>query len=396
MQIIDFITSESQTITLLQSQIEHFLDNDTLVINDTRGMIIPSVLPFIEFVCTYDQRIFSLLKNTNVIFTHPFSLEIQEYYKKLWLTQNVWVFLIENQKEITLAKNIAQNIEFIEKLKSYRFKKIVPFFVNNDMQELANILDIPLSVSQDIFTKANDKLLLKKYLLQAKLPTIDGDFTSDKEILKKYFLSPERYLFKDPLWVSGYGFWDNTENTFEELETNYGGKELIVERFIQKESSPSVQFFISEDKSIGIIFWITDQILENGKVYLWNKSPSQYVGTKIQDTLISQSKKIIEYIAKIGYNGFWGIDFIVDTSGAVYATEVNARFTWATYPAVTALLLKGTLWSSWEFFNYEWDSETVEHYLHTRAIKTPQESWIFPLWLSGIEKFGKANVLQFN
>jgi len=395
MQIIDFITNEPQTIALLQSQIGNFLNNETLVINDTRGMIIPSVLPFIEFVCSYDQRIFPLLKNTNVVFSYPFSFEVEEYYKKLWLTQNVWVFLIENQKEITLAKNIAQNKEFIEKLKSYHFKKIVPFFVNNDMQELSKILDIPLSVSQDIFIHANDKLLLKKYLIQAQLPTIDGDFTSDKEILKKYFLSPERYLFKDPLWVSGYGFWDNTENTFEELEANYWGKELIIEKFIQKESSPSVQFFISEDKSIGIIFWITDQILENGKIYLWNKSPSQYVGTKIQDTLISQSKKIIEYITKIGYNGFWGIDFIVDTSGEVYATEVNARFTGATYPAITALLLKWTLWAPWEFFNYEWDSQKIENYLQDQAIKTAHETWIFPLWLSGIEKFGKANILKF-
>lgn len=395
MQIIDFITNEPQTIALLQSQIENFLNNETLVINDTRGMIIPSVLPFIEFVCSYDQRIFPLLKNTNVIFSYPFSFEVEEYYKKLWLTQNVNVFLIENQKEITLAKNIAQNKEFIEKLKSYHFKKIVPFFVNNDMQELSKILDIPLSVSQDIFTHANDKLLLKKYLIQAQLPTIDGDFTSDKEILKKYFLSPERYLFKDPLWVSGYGFWDNTENTFEELEANYWGKELIIEKFIQKESSPSVQFFISEDKSIGIIFWITDQILENGKIYLWNKSPSQYVGTKIQDTLISQSKKIIEYITKIGYNGFWGIDFIVDTSGEVYATEVNARFTGATYPAITALLLKWTLWAPWEFFNYEWDSQKIENYLQDQSIKIAHETWIFPLWLSGIEKFGKANILKF-
>ncbi len=395
MQIIDFITNEPQTIALLQSQIEKFLNNETLVINDTRGMIIPSVLPFIEFVCSYDQRIFPLLKNTNVVFSYPFSFEVEEYYKKLWLTQNVNVFLIENQKEITLAKNIAQNKEFIQKLKSYHFKKIVPFFVNNDMQELSKILDIPLTVSQDIFTHANDKLLLKKYLIQAQLPTIDGDFTSDKEILKKYFLSPERYLFKDPLWVSGYGFWDNTENTFEELEANYWGKELIIEKFIQKESSPSVQFFISEDRSIGIIFWITDQILENGKIYLWNKSPSQYVGTKIQDILISQSKKIIEYITKIGYNGFWGIDFIVDTSGEVYATEVNARFTGATYPAITALLLKWTLWAPWEFFNYEWDSQKIENYLQTQAIKTAHETWIFPLWLSGIEKFGKANILKF-
>jgi hypothetical protein len=38
--------------------------------------------------------------------------------------------------------------------------------VNDDMDELSKILDVPLNVSKNIFVKANDKLLLKKYLLE--------------------------------------------------------------------------------------------------------------------------------------------------------------------------------------------------------------------------------------
>lgn len=396
MQIINFKTDEDLAIKSLKTNLENFLNKDTLVINDTRWMIIPSVLPFIEFVCTYDQRVFSMLKNTNVIFTEPFSLEVQNYYKNLWLTQNVNVILTDNIKEITLAKNIGQNKDLVQKLKSYNFKKIVPFFVNDDMDELSKILDIPLNVSKEIFIKANDKLLLKKYLIETNLPTIDWDFTSDIEVLKKYFEKSDRYLFKDPLWVSGYGFWDNKENTFEELEKNYSWKELIVEKFIEKESSPSVQFFISEDKKQAIIFGITDQLLENWKIYLWNKSPSIYSENEVWDELLRQSVKIIEYIANLWYTWFAWIDFIVDTQKKVYATEVNARFTWATYPAITSMLLKSSLKSEWEFYNYEWESEKVEDYLNKKVIKTSLESWIFPLWLSWIEKFGKANLLKFN
>lgn len=396
MHIINFKTDETWAIQTLKICLENFLDKDTLVINDTRWMIIPSVLPFIEFVCTYDQRVFSMLKNTNVIFTEPFSLEVQNYYKNLWLIQNVNVILTDNIKEITLAKNIWQNKDLLEKLKSYKFKKIVPFFVNDDMDELSKILDVPLNVSKNIFVKANDKLLLKKYLLETWLPTIDGDFTSDIEVLKKYFEKTERYLFKDPLWVSGYWFWDNKENTFEELEKNYAWKELIIEKFIEKESSPSVQFFISEDKKYAIIFWITDQLLEKWKIYLWNKSPSIYSKNEVWDELLKQSVQIIEYIANLWYTWFAWIDFIVDTDKKVYATEVNARFTWATYPAITSMLLKSSLNTSWEFFNYEWESEKVENYLNNKVIKNTSETWIFPLWLSWIEKFGKANLLKFN
>lgn len=395
MQIMNLKADENEVIKTLKKSLETFLDQDTLIINDTRWMIIPSVLPFIEFVGTYDQRIFPILKNTNVIFTEPFSWEVWEYYKKLWLAQNVNVILTDNIKEITLAKNIWQNKDLVEKLQSYNFKKIVPFFVNDDMNELSKLLDIPLSVSKEIFMKANDKLLLKKYLIQTGLPTIDWDFTSDIEILKKYFEKQERYLFKDPLWVSGYGFWDNTENVFEELEKNYAWKELIIEKCMEKESSPSIQFFISEDKKQAIIFWVTDQILENGKIYVWNKSPSVYTQNEVWDELFRQSEKIIEYIATLWYNGFWGIDFIVDTNKKVYATEVNARFTAATYPAITSLLLKSSLITPWEFLNYEWESEKIGEYLQKKAIKSSLETWTFPMQLSGIEKFGKANLLHF-
>lgn len=396
MQIIDFKTDENRVIQWLKKNMETFLDKDTLVINDTRWMIIPSVLPFIEFVCTYDQRVFPILKNTNTIFTHPFSQELQDYYKRLWLVENVNVILTDNIKEITLAKNIWQNKQLIEKLKSYKFKKIVPFFVNDDMDELSKLLDIPLSVSKEIFIKANDKLLLKKYLIQAGLPTIDWHFTSDIKVLKSYFDKSDRYLFKDPLWVSGYWFWDNKENTFEELEENYIGKELIIEKFIEKESSPSVQFFISEDKKQAIIFGITDQLLENWKIYLWNKSPSIYDESEVWDELLRQSVKIIEYITDLWYTWFAWIDFIVDVEKMVYATEVNARFTAATYPLVTSMLIKSSLKSSWEFYNYEWESEKIDSYLEKKVIKSWDETWIFPMQLSWIEKFGKANVLKFN
>jgi hypothetical protein len=81
--------------------------------------------------------------------------------------------LIENKKEITLAKNISQNEIFRQEIKAKKFKKIVPFFVNEDMDELSQILEIPLSVSKEVFTKANDKLLLKKFLQVSNLPTIE-------------------------------------------------------------------------------------------------------------------------------------------------------------------------------------------------------------------------------
>lgn len=395
MEIIDFKSNEKKAIHTLLEQLDIFFWKDTLVINDTRWMIIPQVLPFIEFVCTYDQRILPILKNTNVIFTYPFDEKVLEYYLNLWLSDWVNIILTENIKECTLAKNIAWNEDLLTKIQSYNFTKIVPFFVNNDMKELSEKIWIKLHVTQEIFEKANNKLLLKKHLLQVWLPTIDWDFTNEKDIISHYFQKEERYLFKDPLWVSWYWFWDNKENTLDELLENYKNKDLIIERFIDKKDSPSIQFFISEDRKTAIIFWLTDQILENWKIYVGNVSPSEYIFSTLFDEILAQSKEIITYISNIWYNWFWGIDFIIDTNDNVYATEVNARFTWATYPAITSMLLHNNLFTQWEFTNYEWEKEDVKSYLMKKSIKKVEDKWIFPLWLSWIEKFWKANLLIF-
>jgi hypothetical protein len=41
------------------------------------------------------------------------------------------------------------------------------------MEALSKKLEIPLSVSKKVFEQANDKLLLKKFLIKSNLPTID-------------------------------------------------------------------------------------------------------------------------------------------------------------------------------------------------------------------------------
>jgi hypothetical protein len=50
MEIINFIKNEALAIELLKNNLNEFINKDTLIINDTRGMIIPHVLQFIEFV----------------------------------------------------------------------------------------------------------------------------------------------------------------------------------------------------------------------------------------------------------------------------------------------------------------------------------------------------------
>ncbi|MBW7954731.1 ATP-grasp domain-containing protein [Candidatus Gracilibacteria bacterium] len=396
MKVIDFKQDESLVLEELNKELINFFNKETLVINDTRAMIIPEVLPHIEFVCTYDQRILPMIENTNIVFSKPFSKDYLKYLNDFGLGINNNIFLIDNNKNYTLGENILLSKELIENIKKHNFKYLIPFFVDENMEKLSNILGIPLLVSKEIFEKANNKLMLKEFLISNNLPTLPGEITGDLEIILSYFNSKKRYLFKDPLGVSGYGFWDNKVNTIDELKTNFKNKKLIIEEFIEKIGSPSVQFFINKENNKSIIFGITDQILEDGKVYLGNTSPSIYLNGSVGDELIKQSKEIIKYISSLGYVGFGGIDFIIDNKKNIFATEVNARFTGATYPALTSLKLYNSLLKSWEFYNHELSNIKIIDFLEKKCIKNKNQTGIFPLSISGLENFKKINLLNFN
>ena len=243
--------------------------------------------------------------------------------------------------------------------------------------------------------QANDKLELKKFLISAWLPYVEGTSTNDPEIIKEYFLHPIHYFFKSPQGVSWYGFWSNKNHTLDEILSQYAGEEIIIERVIEKIGSPSIQFCIwGEDTKKSCIFGFTDQILENGQHYLGNTSPSGFLMTHshLIDEIISISEKIIEYIQNIGYIGFGGIDFMIDDDGHIYATEVNARFTGATYPAISSFLLSWDLNTSWKYITQEWLVQSVEEYLNI-SIQKPDEFGLFPICIAPLEQYGRAQVL---
>ena len=140
MEIIDFKQDEALTIDKLNKELTNFFNKETLVINDTRAMIIPEVLPHIEFVCTYDQRILPMIENTNIIFSKPFSNDYLKYLNDFWLWVNNNIFLIDNDKNHTLWKNILLSTKIIENIKKHNFKYLIPFFVDENIEKLSQTL----------------------------------------------------------------------------------------------------------------------------------------------------------------------------------------------------------------------------------------------------------------
>lgn len=392
--IVNFIENIEETKNCLRECLDEFFNKNTLVLNDTRLMIIPSVLPHIPFVGGYDQRVLPILKNTTVIFSKPFSEKTLHYYNSLGLSNNIDILQVDNIPEITLTENILSDKDLVGKIRNKWFKRLINFWINENVEKLAESIGAKTLVSSEISNLANNKLKLKQFLEKEWLPTVNGTYTSSPQIITEYFNQTEHFFFKDPLGVSGYGFWSNKKNTLEEILIQYKGKELIIEQVIEKEDSPSIQFCIyGEQEKKAVIFGFTDQILEWGQHYMGNTSPSKYHKENgITEEFISQSEAIIKYLIDIWYVWFGGIDFMISTDKKVFATEVNARFTGATYPAISSFLLNESLNTPWKYITKEWITESIQEYLHI-SIKQKDEYWLFPICIAPLEWYGRAQLL---
>lgn len=390
----NFLLDEVETISQLKIAIRNFFWWNKLVINDVRSSIKKEVLPHIEFVGTYDQRIIGILENTTMILAEPFHEEIITYYNKFWLCENVNIITIPNQHHLTLSEIIIENKNIKEKIQTWWFSKIIWFLPDEWLEKLSSELGIPLINTQEVSEKANNKKLLKKYLLSQNLPTISWIFTADSEIIKQYYDSEKTYLFKMPQGVSWYWFWNNKKDSLEDILAWYQGNEIIIEEMIEKKGSPSIQFFIGEDWE-KIIFWFTDQILEDEQIYNGNTSPSIFLSHKqIKDSIILQSESIIEYIRKTGYLGFWWIDFIINSNNEVFATEVNARFTAATFPSLLTSYLKETLIHPREFHIADDISYDHKHALDIVCIQHKDHAWSFPVSIGALNNWNKFQYIK--
>ena len=391
--VVNFLDHKEETKIHLQNALKTFFNKNTLVLNDTRLSIKPDILPHIPFVGSYDQRILSILSNTTVVFSHPFYAESHQYFSSLWLSDDVEILTIENNHHISLTEHILSDDWFVSQLRDRNFQNLINFSINEHVELLAEKIGAKCLVSSEVSRLANDKLKLKQFLEKSGLPTVDGVYTSDPAIIALYFSKEDHYFFKDPHGVSGYGFWSNHNNTLEQILSEYNGHDIIIERVIEKESSPSIQFLIYEEFGVkhACIFGFTDQILEWGQHYLGNESPSKYLGSHLQTEFLRQSEVIMWYLFEIGYVGFWWIDFMVG-DGQVYATEINARFTWATYPAITSYLLSGSLITPWKYITREGAVDSHTGYLE-QSIRSPDEYGMFPLCIAPLEDHGRAQLL---
>ncbi len=177
-----------------------------------------------------------------------------------------------------------------------------------DQLEDASVFSPPIQLTKDL----DDKRYAKMLFHSLGLPTI-GESLKFPAIAKK---------------IRGRGGTDVHLIFSEEQLSYYYNDNYIIESYLDVALAPNVQFSIFGGEIT--LLGITDQVIHqkpeaNGvisQLYGGNRYPST---SKKQKKILSYAQKIAQHLAKTGYVGIVGIDFLETKTGAVYPLEINPR-----------------------------------------------------------------------
>jgi ATP-grasp domain len=105
---------------------------------------------------------------------------------------------------------------------------------------------------------------------------------------------------------------------FSEQEATY-----LISRYIPHQHDPTVLAVVAHEEAV-YIAGVADQRIENGTRFTGSTFPTQ-LGNDIVSELKKQTRTVGKWLAKEGYRGIYGCDFLIDDNNQVIFLEVNAR-----------------------------------------------------------------------
>ncbi len=253
------------------------------------------------------------------------------------------------------------------------------FVTDTSLEELAARHGKSTINTQQGCRDANNKVLLYLHLQEAGLPTMDTFLISSPEefdgaAAELRGLGYERIVVKSAIGASGCGLWIHSLKGPHARPPAYlfHEKPCMVQGWLDDTvvgvssiGSPSVQVFVHDDSVW--LYDLTEQYLSRESIHEGNVAPPPYLAAHpgLEEEILEQAGEIGRFIHATGYRGTAGIDFIAvmrHDGPHVYACEVNARVTGATYPALLARHFRPE--SSWLMRNVSFDdAPSVERIL---------------------------------
>jgi len=218
-----------------------------------------------------------------------------------------------------------------------------PWFSGDLEEKVAKVLGAEhFGTSQPVTIKYNDKGEFKAICQKLEIPVVEGiTFTLHPEdkanchemiaIIKGYLTTHNTVIIRGTLAESAYSLYKTTgmdlEGLYREI-ADTGERQVIIEPFLDVTSTPNDQWAIGRDGSIDHLGMV-DQICERGMVWVGcMKGPR--LAHNVYDYIRTTSHLIATDMAKSGYCGVIGIDYIVCKEG-IFPVENNARFNGSSY-----------------------------------------------------------------
>jgi hypothetical protein len=292
-----------------------------------------------------DRPLAAVTSNDLVVLRGVLDYEYHNWLRSLGLGSDLIVEYGADTEGMSLSELILINpdpiIEMIQK--TGRKPVYVPWFSGIVENEAAKVLGAELfGASESETLKYNDKASFKNICKQLDIPVVEGvsfemqprnsdNFHSMKSIIMDILQSNDTVIIRGALGESGLSLYKTQGKDITEIyrEIADSGEEIvIIEPFLNVSSSPNDQWIVSRDGSISHL-GIRDQICKEGLIHTGtvNKVDISNDNAKyITDT----SFKIATKMAKTGYVGVIGIDYIVSDKG-LFPVENNARFNGSSY-----------------------------------------------------------------
>ena len=111
---------------------------------------------------------------------------------------------------------------------------------------------------------------------------------------------------------------DDIIERFKDNKQNY-----LISRFIPHDHDPTVLGVVANENDI-YIAGVADQIIEHGTQFVGSIFPT-ILKKKCVSKLEKHTRKIGKWLAREGFRGMFGCDYLVDANDRIFFLEVNAR-----------------------------------------------------------------------
>ncbi len=248
-----------------------------------------------DYSCRYDRNVSCRISVTTFLTCVSENLQVKELVQELLHRQgNLYIYMYESMPEMTLDSIPGVSILGPDSNIASRLNSKIYQYQN--LKDLVPVVDFSICSGLDDLIKTTDKLWQKWE---------DGIFVS----LEYSAAGMNSIIAQNPIDII---------ERFHEQNVTY-----IISRNIPHSYDPTVLAVIANENDI-YVAGVADQRIEKGTRFTGSTFPTQLSDERI--ALLNRYTKIVgKWLAREGYRGIYGCDFLVNYEGRVFFLEVNAR-----------------------------------------------------------------------